>query len=130
MGEVSFSLSPLILITTLRSRCFYCSHFHRRAWKPREMKYIAEMMWVMISGEQDLFAAQEGLFLSQSLLLQAARLGCQTVHGSGLWFSLVLGISRCCQFCFFMDFQGVLIRNQGRVSQTPLVCCRDGLDVS
>lgn len=48
--------------------------------------------------------------------------------GSGFPLSLVeVAVA---SFCPFMDFQGVLIRNQGRVSQTPLVCCWDGLEVS
>lgn len=47
--------------------------------------------------------------------------------GSGFpLFSLEVTVA---SFCLCMDFQDVLIRNRGRVSETLLACCWDGLSL-
>lgn len=48
--------------------------------------------------------------------------------GSGFpWSSIQVTVASC---CLCVDFQDILIRNQGRVSQTLLACCQGGLDIS
>lgn len=97
------------------------------------------MMWMMISVGTE-FICCAGRAVSFPVIMaidifspgapSSRRHGCLTVVDlrSGFPSSSVEVAAASC--CLFMNFQGVLIGNQGKVSQTLLACFQDSLEVS